>query len=477
MLGEEINREAAKSVQGEANGLPVGWVWTTIGEIAEVNPRDRAIRDLPDDLPVSFVPMAAVDAESGTIASPDVRVLGQVRKGFTPFADGDVIMAKITPSMENGKAAIAHALTNGLGFGSTEFHVMRPTAAVMPEYLFHFIRQVPFREEAKANFAGTAGQLRVPARFVEEHALPLPPISEQQRIVTKLEELLTRLDAGVAGLHRLQVALKRYRAAVLKAACEGRLVPQDPTDEPAAQLLERILAERRARWAAALRAKGKDPAKAKYEEPQAPDTAGLPALPEGWCWATVEQVCDRIVDCLHSTPTFTDHGYFCLDSNWIKPGRILYEDARFVDEPTFIDRNRRMVPRTNDVVFSREGARLGVAVRVPAEFEFCLGQRMMIFRLSGCVESSYFESFLNSQPFQAQYAPLITGTASPHLNTGDIRGFLVPLPPFSEQHRISDDVERRLTILESLKTAIGLALLRADRLRQAVLRRAFEGKL
>lgn len=117
--------------------------------------------------------------------------------------------------------------------------------------------------------------------------LPLAPLPEQRRIVAKPEELLTRLDAGVAGLRRVQAALKRYRAAVLKAACEGRLVPQDPNYEAAPELLKRILAERRAKWEADLRAKGKDPAKAKHAEPQPPDTEGLP---EGWCLAAVERV-------------------------------------------------------------------------------------------------------------------------------------------------------------------------------------------
>ena len=107
-----------------------------------------------------------------------------------------------------------------------------------------------------------------------------------------IEEQFTRLDAGVAALRRARAALKRYRAAVLKAAVEGRLTAAwraaHPDAEPAAALLRRILAERRARWEADQRAKGKDPAKARYDEPAAPDTAGLPALPEGWAWATVD---------------------------------------------------------------------------------------------------------------------------------------------------------------------------------------------
>jgi type I restriction enzyme S subunit len=457
--------------------LPPGWVRPTLGEVARINFRDPVLHDLPDDLPVTFLPMAAVDADSGTIVTPQERSLTEVRKGYTPFSEDDVLFAKITPSMENGKAAIARGLKNGRGFGSTEFHVFSPQPGILSEWIFYFIRQSSFRSDAKANFAGTAGQLRVPKSFLEGYHIPLPPLPEQHRIVAEIEKQLTRLDAGVAALRRAQTNLQRYKAAVLKAACEGRLVPQDPADEPASALLERILAERRQRWEAEQIARGKDPKKRKYKEPALPDMSGLLELPEGWVWATVEQVCERIVDCLHSTPKFTESGFFCIDTNCIKPGQIVFEKIRYVDEATFIDRNRRMKPRENDILFSREGALLGIAVRVPANLEFCLGQRMMIFRLSRCVDAQYYESVLNSVVFRSQYVTEITGSASPHLNIGDIRRLGIPLPPPAEQQRIVTEVERRLSVVEELEAAVEANLKRAERLRQAVLKRAFEGKL
>jgi type I restriction enzyme S subunit len=305
----------------------------------------------------------------------------------------------------------------------------------------------------------------------------MAPLREQERVVRKIDELLSRLDAGVASLKRVQAALKRYRAAVLTAACEGRLVPQDPDDEPAETLLERILVERRARWEEEVRAKGKDPKKAKYVEPARPETEGLPELPEGWCWATAEQLCDRIVDCLHSTPRFVEQGYYCLDSNWIRPGQIVFDRARYVDEPTFMDRNRRMQPRENDVVFSREGALLGVAVQIPAGFFFCLGQRMMIFRLAACIRAEYFEYVMNSQIVKSQYARQITGTAAPHINIGDIRTFVIPLPPLAEQRGVIDVVAQNVSAIVSVEQSTATSLLRASRLRQGILRHAFEGKL
>ncbi len=242
-------------------------------------------------------------------------------------------------------------------------------------------------------------------------------------------------------------------------------------------LLERILKERQAKWEADLRAKGKDPGKVKYVEAAVPNVEGLPELPEGWCWATVEQVCERIVDCLHSTANFKDSGLICIDTNCIKPGRIIYEKVRYVDEATFIDRNRRMKPQMNDVIFSREGALLGVAVRVPANLEFCLGHRMMVFRLDLGIDAKYYESVINSSVFRSQYLSEITGSASPHLNIEDIRTFAIPLPSLLEQEIIVTEVERRMSIIDELEIVILANLKRAERLRQSILREAFAGRL
>ena len=166
-----------------------------IGDIAQVNPRrDRRLRSLDEDLEVTFVPMAAVDEETGTIASPEVKPLGDVRKGFTPFLQGDVIFAKITPCMQNGKSAIAQSLVNELGFGSTEFHVLRPGPVVLSQWLWYFVRQRSFREEARRHFRGSAGQQRVPATFVEQHKIPLPSLEQQRRIVSRIQERLKRVN-------------------------------------------------------------------------------------------------------------------------------------------------------------------------------------------------------------------------------------------------------------------------------------------
>jgi type I restriction enzyme S subunit len=168
--------------------VPATWRRVRLGEVCEINPRLPSEAKLDDDTMVSFVPMAAVSEISGEITTAEERHYQDVKKGFTPFVGNDVLFAKITPSMENGKAAIARNLRNNVGFGSTEFHVIRCSDQVLPEYVFYFIRQQSFRAWAKSSFIGSAGQQRVPPEFLARILFLLPAIPEQQRIVEILRQ-------------------------------------------------------------------------------------------------------------------------------------------------------------------------------------------------------------------------------------------------------------------------------------------------
>ena len=171
--------------------LPDSWIEARLADVCVLNPR-LPTDARPDEMTeVTFVPMSAVDEKSGTISKPEVRTYREVLKGYTSFLENDVLFAKVTPCMENGKAAIAGSLANGLGFGSTEFHVLRPTELVLPEYIFHFIRQEAFRDRAASAFVGTGGLQRVPPEFLSRIKLPLPSLPEQQRIVDVLKQAVS----------------------------------------------------------------------------------------------------------------------------------------------------------------------------------------------------------------------------------------------------------------------------------------------
>lgn len=200
-----------------------GWRWSTVGEACDLNPRRDKLNGLASETPVTFVPMPAVDADQGAITAPQLRDLKAVSKGYTAFSQGDVIMAKITPCMENGKAAVVGQLENGLGFGSTEFHVLRPNGLATAEYLYHFIRQRSFRALAESHMTGSVGQRRVPAEFLRDVPIPLPSIEEQRRIAAKLDDLLRRTRSARERLNRVPAILRRLRRGVHSAAVSGSL--------------------------------------------------------------------------------------------------------------------------------------------------------------------------------------------------------------------------------------------------------------
>jgi len=201
--------------------LPKGWQWTELESIGIINPRHPSNLDL--SLEVSFTPMSAISENISNFNFTDIRTLKQVKKGYIHFAEGDVLIAKITPSMENGKAAVARNLVNGLGCGTTELHVIRPLGKILPDYIYNFIHQESFRKQASANMTGTAGQLRVPTNYIKSALIPLPPLNEQRRIVAKLEKILAKLNTCQQRLERIPTILKRFRQSVLAAACSGRL--------------------------------------------------------------------------------------------------------------------------------------------------------------------------------------------------------------------------------------------------------------
>lgn len=194
----------------------------SLADVCDINPRLGRDHGFPDDHYVSFVPMAAVDEVSGSIREKQKRLFGAVKKGFTTFRDGDVLFAKITPCMENGKCAVARDLIGGIGFGSTEFHVLRPKDMVLAEWVYYFLRRDVFRQEAKRNFTGTAGQQRVPTSFLEKSRIPVPSLIEQRRIV----DILARAE-GI-------VRLRREAEVKAKAIIPALFIDMfgDPTTNP-----------------------------------------------------------------------------------------------------------------------------------------------------------------------------------------------------------------------------------------------------
>lgn len=183
----ELESEPVRPPQGIA--LPTTWRWTRLLDIGEINPRNEA----PDEQLAAFVPMSGVPQLHRAAIVAETKRWGDIKKGYTHFANGDVVLAKITPCFENGKAATVEGLPGdtGIGAGTTELQVFRPIhPGVLPAYVYLFLRSPLFTVEGEQNMTGTAGQKRVPTDYFATRAFPLPPSEEQSRIVAKVDELM-----------------------------------------------------------------------------------------------------------------------------------------------------------------------------------------------------------------------------------------------------------------------------------------------
>lgn len=431
-----------------------------------VNPKiDRTA--LTDETEVSFVPMAAVGAASGHIDVSAVRPYAEVKKGYTYFRNGDVLFAKVTPCMENGKMAVARQLKNGVGFGSTEFHVLRPREGVDAQYIYYFVSSQTFRKEASGHMTGAVGLRRVPSAFLENAEIPLPPLARQREVVAELEKQFSRLDEAVANLQRVKANLKRYKASVLKAAVEGRLVETEATQahregrtyETGEQLLQRILEERRAKWGG----------RGKWKEPESP--AADTSLPDGWAWASIDQLADVGTG---ATPKRDKTAYWNDgDVPWVTSsvvnGDYVDEASEFVTKLALAETNLTLYPTgTLLIAMYGEGKTRGkcTELRIPA----ATNQALAALQVDSSVRG-YLRHFLELN--YEEMRKVASGGVQPNLNLSLVRSVCVPLPPLAEQARIVAEVDRHLSIVREVETEVDTNLQRARALRQATLAKAF----
>jgi type I restriction enzyme S subunit len=307
-----------------------------------------------------------------------------------------------------------------------------------------------------------------------------------------LEKQLSRLDAAVEALRRVQRNLQRYRDSVLKAACEGKLVPTEAElarregrgYEPASELLRRILVERRRRWEESqiekMRAKGKQPKdgkwKAKYKEPAPPKTAGLPELPEGWCWATVEQLAEIVSG---QTPSgiveiAKEHGevpWFKVGDMNKADGAMMFESSSFVSlrEATSLGLH---LHEAGTIVFPKRGGAIATNKKRILGLRGGIDLNCMGFRPANSILGYFWFWFAG-----IDLGSISDGSNVPQINLSDVSPLTVPLPPSREASRIASRCEEVDGHLVRQRSTVARALKRADRLRQSLLRDAFFGRL
>jgi type I restriction enzyme S subunit len=359
--------------------------------------------------------------------------------------------------LRDGDIVVSRAGSVGISY-----LVKDPPRAVFASYLIRFRPKPPITGEFVSIFLNSPNYWRaiaeeatgitlpnVNASKLKALAVQLPPLKEQQRIVAKVEDLLARVNTGRERLTKVPKILKAFRQSVLAAACSGRLTEDWREKHPDVEL----------------------PA-------HEPVPADWPDLPENWSAASLHSICTEVVDCPHSTPKWADSGKICIRTTNFLPGFLNLAEVRFVSHSTYAERISRLEPQCGDVLYSREGGILGIACQVPPGVHLCLGQRMMLMRSDPQKLSSTFLMHVLNSPFIiARVKDLTGGSASPHLNVGEIKQFPVPLPSVREQSEIVRRVEALFKLADQIAERLAAATKRADKPTQSILAKAFRGEL
>jgi type I restriction enzyme S subunit len=473
---------AENEAQGEWT-LPDGWVWTTLGEITEPSKEKVNPQEIQRTL---YIGLEHIEKDTG-------KLLGfgcseEVRSTKAVFHRGDLLYGKLRPYLN--KVYIA----DFDGICSTDILVFSRSPYVLNRYLLYRLLSADFVRYANLNVSGVQHP-RTNFKILSQFPLAIPPAAEQRRIVAEIETQFTRLDAAVAALERAQANLRRYKASVLKAACEGRLVPTEAElaraegrdYEPADRLLARILAERRARWEADYlekqRAKGKEPQddrwKQKYKEPALLDMEDLPELTEGWVWASLEQLSWQSNYGTSQKCTYEAQGPPVLRIPNIVNGTVELADLKYATDPDKLRKDDVLVPgdlliiRTNG---SRSLIGRGALIRNALSKPHFFASYLIRFRI---LEILTWLAAVWDAPIMREWLERSAATSAGqyNLNIRTLNRLPIPLAPHAEQRRIVAEVERRLSGVEALEREVKAALARARRLRQAVLKQAFEGRL
>ncbi|GAA4418120.1 hypothetical protein GCM10011450_09700 [Advenella faeciporci] len=468
--------------------LPQGWVWVRLGNIGLINPRNNA----DDDMPAGFVPMPFIQEGYSEFHSFEERPWNEIKKGYTHFADGDVGMAKITPCFENAKSCVFSNLPSGIGAGTTELHIFRNAfRAVDPRYLLFFLKNPKFISETAEKMTGSAGQKRVPTPLFAELKLPLPPISEQHRIVAKIDELMARCDeleklrtaqqgarltvhaAAIKQLlniakpdqhQRAQAFLAEHfselytvkenvaelRKAILQLAVMGKLVPQNPDEQPASELLKEIEAEKQR-----LVKEGK----IKKPKPLPPVTEEEKpySLPQGWEWVRF----GNIAAIERGGSPRPIKAFLTNDPdglNWIKIGDTEQGGKYIVSTHEKIRREglsktRMVYPGdfllTNSMSFGRPYI---------TKIEGCIHDGWLRISPSDALEKDYLYQLLSSSFVKKAFEASAAGAVVLNLNSEKVRELAIPLPSSEEQLRIVAKIDELMILCNSLDQQIDVAI-------------------
>lgn len=459
--------------------LPEGWEFTRLGEISEISPRNTSVEDNTE---VSFIPMPLISTAYNGVHDSEVRSWGEIKKGYTHFADGDIAIAKITPCFENSKAAIFSNLKNGVGTGTTELHVARPIGNnLLLQFILLYLKSPKFLEEGELKMTGSAGQKRVPKSYFESNPLPIPPLLEQHRIVQKVDELMllcdqleqqteTSIDAQTTlvevllstltnstdadelaqnwvriaehfdTLFTTEQSIEALKQTILQLAVMGKLVPQNSEDEPASVLLERIISEKAELVKQGKLRKTKPlPDIHQDEEPF--------SLPDGWIFTRLGNIGVCVTG---KTPSTSNASFFNGDIPFVGPGQITIDGDVTPPEKTLTELGleRSSEALEGDILMVCIGGSIGKS----AISNRRVGFNQQINAIRPILTNHNFLLFsMLTNSFQRELISKSSGSATPIINRSKWEALPLQLPPLDEQHRIVAKVDELMAICDQLK--------------------------
>jgi len=417
---------------------PTGWTKRRLRFDASLNPQKSKL-DLPADTKVSFVRMESL-GEYGGLTLNETRPIEEVYNGYTYFADGDVCIAKITPCFENGKGALARGLANGVAFGTTELHVIRPLSNLDARFLFYLTNAHDFRSFGEAEMLGAGGQKRVPEEFLKDWRAPLPPPETQRRIVRFLDEKTARIDALIEKKRALLDRLAEKRQALITRAVTKGLNPDAPLKPSGIE------------W--------------------------LGDIPAHWEVVALNKVTTKITNG-YVGPTrdiFVPEGVRYIQSLHIKSNRIVFKDDFFVSEE-WSEEHAKSILKLDDVLIVQTGD-IGQVAHVTSEHVGCNCHALIVCSPDSQSVSGKYLSWLFCSGYGQQFLNLVkTGALHPHLNCGNVKFFNVLIPPFDEQVAIATAIAEHVDAYEKIAARVAQSIDRLAEYRAALITAAVTGRL
>ena len=417
--------------------IPQSWCWVRFGSLVIHNPQVTA----DDEANAAFMPMTLIDAGYESSYTYETKKWGTIKTGFTKIATGDIAYAKITPCFQNRKSFILGEVPGGVAAATTELNVIRTYAGTLDGwYILYFLKSEYFIKEAR--YKGTAGQQRVLSDYVQNKLVPLPPLNEQKRIVQKIQEALPIVriyGKSQEALDKLNADIfDKLKKSVLQVAIQGKLVSQDPNDEPASVLLERIK-EEKAKLFKEGKLKKKDLVDSVifkgddnkyYEIIDGKQTLIDSAFdfPESWQVVRLRSIC------LLSDGVKQTGSQVCLDAKYL----------RGKSSPTYLQQGK-FVEKDDNIILV-DGENSGEVFTAP--IAGYMGSTFKQLWISGNLHLPYVLAFIRYYKDELRNSK--KGAAIPHLNNEIFYNLLIGIPPYEEQIRIAESVEQLSTHIVKL---------------------------